>query len=512
MIQTDVIVIGGGATGTGILRDLAMRGFRAILVEKGDLAHGTTGRYHGLLHSGGRYAVKDPLSARQCITENQVLRRIAAAFIEDTGGYFVTTPWDDPDYADRFLAACAEVGIPAEELSPTELLRHEPLLCPDISRAIAVPDASLESFGLVWANARAAAAYGAETWTYHQVLGLVVENGAVRGVRVLDLAGGEDKTVHADLVVNAAGPWAGQIAAMAGVRLKMVPSRGTMVIMNHRLVHSVVNRCHMPADGDLIVPVGPVCIIGTTSVPVEDPGDVTVERAEVQRMLEEGARLVPQITSARVLRAYAGVRPLYQEDKPDAEGREVSRAHAVLDHQVRDGVRGLVSVVGGKLTTYRQMAEDAVDVVCRKLGTDRPCRTHLEALPGGEERRYHWLGAPLAEVEAARAHGQLICECELVTREQVEAAARDPDVRSLDDLRRRTRLGFGPCQGTFCAYRAAALFHELKGWSVEETDAALVELLEERWKGQLPILFGDQLRQALLAESIYRELLNVADL
>src|SRR5258708_505476 len=106
MISTEVLVIGGGSTGLGVVRDAALRGFRAVLVEKGDLANGTTGRFHGLLHSGGRYVVKDPVSARECIAENRVLRRIAADCIEDTGGVFVATPWDDPAYGDEVARAC----------------------------------------------------------------------------------------------------------------------------------------------------------------------------------------------------------------------------------------------------------------------------------------------------------------------------------------------------------------------------------------------------------------------
>jgi glycerol-3-phosphate dehydrogenase len=111
-IQTEILVIGGGATGTGVMRDLAMRGFKAVMVEKGDLTHGTTGRYHGLLHSGGRYAVKDPLAAKECIEENRILRRIMPHCIEDTGGFFVVTPWDAPSYAPPFRIGCEVAGIP----------------------------------------------------------------------------------------------------------------------------------------------------------------------------------------------------------------------------------------------------------------------------------------------------------------------------------------------------------------------------------------------------------------
>ena len=113
-INTEVLVIGGGATGTGILRDLAMRGFNAILVEQRDFTHGTTGRFHGLLHSGARYAVKDPEAARECIEENLILRKIMPHCIEDTGGFFVRTPEDEPLYPEKFLAGCQQAGIPVE--------------------------------------------------------------------------------------------------------------------------------------------------------------------------------------------------------------------------------------------------------------------------------------------------------------------------------------------------------------------------------------------------------------
>ena len=107
-LQADVLVIGGGATGAGVAWDAALRGFDVVLVERGDLAEGTSGRFHGLLHSGGRYVVKDPVAAEECVVENATLRRVIPDCIEDTGGLFVTTPDDDPAYGDHFLAGCRE--------------------------------------------------------------------------------------------------------------------------------------------------------------------------------------------------------------------------------------------------------------------------------------------------------------------------------------------------------------------------------------------------------------------
>src|ERR1700761_2551210 len=113
-LSTDVLVIGGGATGAGIAWDAALRGFDVILADRHDLAEGTSGRFHGLLHSGGRYAVKDPNAARECIGENRIIRRVAADCVEDTGGLFVTTPFDDPDFADRLLQGCRDTGVDCE--------------------------------------------------------------------------------------------------------------------------------------------------------------------------------------------------------------------------------------------------------------------------------------------------------------------------------------------------------------------------------------------------------------
>ncbi len=531
--DTEVLVIGGGATGTGVVRDLAMRGFRAILVEKADLANGTTGRYHGLLHSGGRYAVKDPVSARECITENLILRRVIPHCIEDLGGLFVVTPWDDLAFADQWVAACQACGIPVEEITPSQALRQEPMLNPQIHRAFRVPDAACDSFEAVAANAASARAYGAKIWNYHRVVEILRTGDRVVGARLRDERRDEEVIVHADCVVNAAGAWAGQIAAMAGVEITMRPAKGTMIAMNHRFVNTILNRCHPPGDGDILVPVHTVSIIGTTSVPVDDPDRYPIERWEIERLLEEGEKLVPGFARMRALRAWAGVRPLY-EDRPagsqqpvsqerrsdrastsePGDLRAVTRGYTVMDHQQRDGVSGFISVVGGKFTTYRLMAEHTVDAVCAQLGTPRPCRTAEEPVPGPEgratpPRQFYTLGRRLREREREGRQGQLICECELVHRDQIEAFVRETGTRDLDDIRRGLRLGMGPCQGGFCIYRAAALLHEAADTPVEEANHALRSFLAERWKGVRPVLWGDQLRQALLDQWIFDGLLAV---
>ncbi len=525
-LTTEILVIGGGSTGLGVVRDAARRGFRTVLVEKGDLAHGTTGRFHGLLHSGGRYVVKDPVSAKECIEENVILRRIAADCIEDTGGLFVCTPWDDPAYGDEFVRGCATTGVPVEEISPAEALRREPRLNPKISRAFVVPDAAIDSFKTLWANARDAQAHGAKVLIYHRVKRLIMNGQAVTGAVAQNVRTGEELTIDADFTINASGAWAGQIAAMAGLQVTVLAGKGIMIAMNHRLVNMVVNRCKRPADGDIIVPIRTVCVIGTTDVRVPDPDEYDIEPREVQLMLDEGEKLVPGFRQARALRVWGGVRPLYQEHKPGEvkDTRDVSRTYTLLDHPVRDGVPGFLTITGGKFTTFRQMAEVAVNAAGRHLGSERPCTTASAPLPDSEAAHYYWLGARLARREATLHQEQLICECELISRRRLEEAFAQRGTTDLDDIRRTLRLGMGPCQGGFCIYRATGILHALQEkadfpkthdatrTSAREANAALTRFLQERWKGVRPLLWGDQLRQARLDDWIFMGLLNVEHL
>src|SRR3954466_3003176 len=160
-LETDVLVIGGGATGAGVAWDAALRGFDVVLVDRADLAEGTSGRFHGLLHSGGRDVGKDPVAADEGVAENAILRRALPDCIEDTGGLFVTTPDDDPAYGDQFLEGCAKTGVPTEEIDVAEALRMEPRLNPGIKRAITVPDAGIDAWKTVWALANPSSARGA---------------------------------------------------------------------------------------------------------------------------------------------------------------------------------------------------------------------------------------------------------------------------------------------------------------------------------------------------------------
>ncbi len=550
-LSTEILVIGGGATGLGVARDAALRGFKTILVEKGDLAHGTSGRYHGLLHSGARYVVRDPRSAEECYRENLILKRTLPSAIEDTGGYFAALPEDPPEYVQPFLDGCRAAGIPAEGIPPAFALKGEPLLNPKLVRIFRVPDAACDSFDASHVLAESIRAAGGEVWTRHKLVGLRRDGNRIGGAELENIATGERLTLEADLVINCTGVWAGIVAALAGCEVKVTPGKGTMIAMNSRLVNTVVNRLKPPSDGDILVPIGTVAVMGTTEVVVDNPDQYSIDDGEVELLLVEGEKLIPRFREFRVLRAWAGCRPLFQ-DRPDplpgppllekaptgegeADSRLISRAHSVLDHAAREGVEGFISVVGGKFTTFRLMAEQTLDLACRKLGTERKCFTAETPIdPPG--KKFHFLGKRLDEIESG-GKAEIVCECELVTRAQVEAALRQSGSLVLNDLRRDLRLGMGPCQAGFCAYRAAGILHALfstadakraenaekeKPFSlsarsarfasalkdIRATNSALIEFLQERWKGLRPVLWGATLRQMELDLNIYCNLLG----
>ena len=521
--QTDVIIIGGGATGAGVARDCALRGIRVLLLERGDIATGATGRNHGLLHSGARYAVTDRESAEECIKENMILRRIASHCVEETDGLFISLPEDGLDFQAKFIESCRAAGIRADAIEPKEALLLEPSANPAMIGAVRVPDGAIDPFRLTTANLVDAKAHGAEVLTYHEVEDFIREQNRIVGVKARNRRTGEVTEFRAEVVVNAAGIWGHIIAEKAGVTVKMLPAKGSLLIFGHRVNNVVLNRCRKPADADILVPGDTISLIGTTSskVPFDEVDNMYVTADEVDLLLREGTKLAPSLAHTRILRAYAGVRPLVASDD-DPSGRSVSRGIVVLDHSTRDGLDGFITITGGKLMTYRLIAEWTTDLICKKLNNTKKCKTAELPLPGSREKeakvakRMHSI--PVAQrASAINRHGEmaermdassaakrsLVCECEEVSVGEVQYALNELDVNNLVDLRRRTRVGMGTCQGELCACRAAGIMAEAGKYCSREAKQDLVDFLNERWKGMAPVAWGDTLRESEFTMWLY---------
>ncbi len=425
-----IVVVGGGITGAGIARDLALRGVPVTLFERDAPASGATGRCHGLLHSGARYATKDPEAAAECAAENPVLKSIAPKYVESCGGLFLAVSEADAAYGDTLLDACRSASIPVEEISPGESPNKAALRC------FLTSDAAVDPFLMTLANLYDARRNGADVYTGKPVK--AIENGRV----ILD----DESPVEAELVINATGY---ECSALKKTDMQVQPDKGTILVTEKRVCDMVLNRMRPPTDGDIIVPSHTTSLIGTTSA---RSTSMFPTREEYRALMREAAALLPSLKKVRIIRAFSGIRPL----AGSGEGRTLSR-----DYRIEED-NGVITVAGGKLTTYRLIAEKVSDAAMRLLGERGECRTKT-ALP---------------DILRSQPGGDLVCNCEQVSRRLINIDFLRPE-----HAWKFNRIGFGACQGMRCARNAA------RG----------EELLEERWKGIKPVLDDIQLKQSYLS-------------
>lgn len=373
MAPFHAVIIGGGGTGGAVAHDLLLRGFRVTLVERGELTSGTTGRHHGLLHSGARYAVKDKESAVECIEENMILRRIAPGSFEQNDGLFMALTDEEVAYSHEFMEACQDSGIPVKRLTREETLRLEPNVNPAVRLSVQVPDATMDAMRMPLRFFATAKHNGAVIKTYHEVIDFVKRGNAVSAVKVRDHTSGKVYDIGGDIFINATGAWSGRVGEMVGVEVPIRPSPGVMLAVRGRLSNMVINRLHASGDGDIIVPQRNLSVVGTSSWVVEDPDNLGLPEDHIQMMIKYGSELIPAVRTAPFRAAWSAARPLIGPRGADT-GRELSRTFKCFDH-VDEGVEGFVTITGGKATTLRGMAEMTANVVSQKMGVDKECRT-----------------------------------------------------------------------------------------------------------------------------------------
>ena len=369
MNPPEVIIIGAGSTGSALAHDLALRGLGVTVCERAGVASGTTGHNQAQLHSGARYAVVDPESARECILENHILRQIMPGALELNEGLFVAVSDQELAYSGQFLEACLNCGISAREVPVEQALRWEPLLNPRILAAIQIPDGVFDPYRFCLSFLATAQSNGAKVHTFTEVNSIDI--GSCR-VEAIERQSGKKQAFTADAIVNAAGPWVGRVARLAGVEVAVEPSAGAMVTMNGRVCNQVLNLLAPPGDGDIIVPQRNTSILGTTSWTVSDPDNIAIPPDHLELIYSVAEGMVPGIRNYDVRGVMAAARPLLKIE--GASGRLVTRGFACFQHSAQ-GASSFFSVVGGKTSTARLMAEKIGDQVAAYLGWDTPCNT-----------------------------------------------------------------------------------------------------------------------------------------
>jgi glycerol-3-phosphate dehydrogenase len=392
----DVLVIGGGITGAGVARDAAMRGLRTALVERDDFASGTSSRSSRLIHGGLRYLEHGWLHlVFESSRERRTLMRIAPHLVRPLA---FTWPVYDEARVPLWklgaglmmydaLALFRNLGGNHRRLLPEEVLELEPAIRRDGLRGGArYFDASTNDVRLTLANVRAAVDEGATALNHAEVSMLRRAGSHVTGAHILDRITGKGVDVTARAVVNATGPWSDSIR-------RMVDPHASTALRGTKGVHIAVPRDRVgnndaltvlsAIDGRVmfVLPAGSFTIVGTTDTDYAGPIDeVRATRADVDYLLRSANAYFPsaQLTAADVVAAWAGIRPL-------VAGRGVDPGSTSREHSITWTAPGLLSVTGGKLTTYRSMAASVVDQIVRALGaTGRPASTHDVALPGGD--------------------------------------------------------------------------------------------------------------------------------
>jgi glycerol-3-phosphate dehydrogenase len=519
----DVLVVGGGITGTGVALDAASRGLRTALVEKGDLASGTSSKSSKLVHGGIRYLQQKEVGlVYEALAERQILRKTAPHLVRVLPFLLPVFTKDGllPRRIARILGATMwaydltgglRIGKLHKRVSKDEALRYMPTLPADnIAASYIYYDAAADDARLTLTVAKTAAAHGAAVVNYATLVGLSKDTAAnVRGARVR--VDGNEIEIRARTIVNATGVWSDEVRALddAGHNTTIRPAKGIHITVPWSLVQNEI-AVVIPVPKDrrsvFVVPWGGdggphrFTYIGTTDTdydgPIDDPQITADDVAYLLRAINGAS--TTKITEADILGTWAGLRPLVAAAKSERTA-DLSRRHSV-----HTSPGGVVTVTGGKLTTYRRMAADAVDEVVGVLGHGGHSRTKRIALQGADgwdapdipqnlRERYGADGRDVAALE--RSDPQLaraLIEQLPYSRAEVVYAARAEMARTVDDvLSRRTRARLLARDASAAAADdVAALMAGELGWSDDEREHQVARyralVAEERISGGLP--------------------------
>jgi len=527
----DLLVIGGGITGCGVIRDAVRRGLKVALIEANDIASGTSSRSSKLIHGGLRYLEQREFGlVFEAVNERQVLMRIAPHLVTAQG--FLFPVYDTSRHGLGLLKlglwvyeALSMFRSPKlhQNLGLRQVRQVEPLLSDEgLKGAPLYYDCATDDARLTLETMLDAVGAGALVLNHARVESLLRdEGGTICGVQVHDQLAGESTEVRARVVVNATGPWTDRVRSMSGTFNPLLrPTKGIHIVVDYErlpLAHAVV--CTHPEDGRVLfaVPWGDRAYIGTTDTDFEgDPTCVAATTEDVDYLLEACRHYFPEPRLARedVLATWAGLRPLIQDTDANTES-SVSR-----EHEVMVGVDGLLTIAGGKLTTYRVMAQEVVEKALELLVKQHACPgdlvdpcTHQEPLPGavgwpadgdinGIAERVSSAAGPGLSAESA-LHlavrygtrgidiGESLGEQEARMERLVEGR---PEVMGIVDwavtqelactledvMVRRTQLFFRDVdQGLGAAPRIADRMADLLGWSLERRDQEVLSYEEE---------------------------------
>jgi glycerol-3-phosphate dehydrogenase len=533
----DVAVIGGGVNGTGVARDLSLRGLKVVLFERHDLAFGASGNSSGMIHGGPRYMTSNPSVTRSSCLDSGYIQQIAPHLLFRIP--FLVPLKAGPlgrimlDLYDAFFRAYDDFqplkrGKPHTRLDPTDLARLEPGIVGSIAGGVTFDEWGIDGARLCVANAIDARERGTTLYLHTLVESIAKAPAEPNApthyvLRARDVLAQRPVRVRAQVVVNATGAWGPITAALGNLpasRVRIRPGKGIHVIFDRRLSNYGVLTEAIDGRQIFIEPWQNMSVIGTTDDDYYgDLNDVVATSDEVRYLVQGIARIFPSVREARAIGTYAGVRPTLYAYGPNED--KLSREHAIVDHAA-DGAPGVYSMIGGKLASYRMFAEEMSDRIARDLAPATECTTHKRPLPGGDRvpdalviaeqneltpvgarrlvyRHGSRAGRILARIAKRPRERAVVCACEPVCEAEVRHAIGEEMARTVSDVARRTRLGLGACGGMRCAARCGLIVAEEIGMAPREGLAQARAFLERQAKARAVAMGPDQARQEALA-------------
>ncbi len=522
----DIIIIGAGINGVGVARDAAMRGYSVLLLEKQDIAGGATGACSGMIHGGIRYLLNDRSVTRMSCIDSGYIQKIAHHMIFRIP-FVMPVLKSDPfpeiylELAEVYFSAYDRYqphknGLPHGRLDRETLKEVIPLITDDAIGAVTTDEWGIDPFRLAIENAKSAESYGAEIKLGYEIIDFIIDNRSVRGVIALNRHTSRREEFYSKIVANLTGPWSDRVTKSLSKANKVRPSRGVHIIFDRRYLNFAVIAKAVDGRQIFICPHQNGMILGTTDD--DYYGDLDRPFAtldDVEYLYEAMERVIPDIRRFRAIRTMTGVRPtIYEYNKYEDD---LTRDHRIIDHEETDNISGLISMIGGKLAAYRLMSEEFVDVIDKKFGRKNQCKTMTEPLLGEREpysieeyereypldrylisRLIYRYGCQAKEIlnriKSEPHSGEVVCHCEGVTGAEIEYSIEHEWARDLMQIRRRTRLGTGPCQGIRCSFRAAQILATRLNLPITASKDIFFEFIERRWGGRRFILNEYQIK------------------
>lgn len=527
----DVVIVGGGINGVGIARDCALRGISCLLLEKGDFSAGTSGASSGMIHGGPRYMLGNVGITKLSCLDSGYIQKIAPHLLFRIPFLYPVYRHGKSKWATHLLLEAVESFFSAYDqfaplkngkkhtrLSAQDVVSLEPNIPQEnLAGGVTFDEWGIDVARLCMINVVDAIENGATALNHTEVTSVQKNQNRVTGITVKDTITGEEKNISCRILVNAAGPWSPHFAKLFGGRIQLRGGKGIHIAFDRRLFNMAIVSQAIDGREIFIMPYENSTILGTTD---DDYfGDLDDQRClddEISYLLDAIEKVFPAIRQARMTMTWSGVRPtLYGRGQYEDK---LSREHEIVDHAQTDGIEGAVSLIGGKLASYRIMAEETTDWIAAKLGMNQACQTHVRSLPGGDflpdvaELSQAYALDPYTVSRLVYRHGSralrildaikdnpekgaLVCSCEPVTQAEIDYVIQNEMARTLSDLRRRTRLTQGPCQGTDCLIASSAFF--------PDDSQNVSSYWREWWYNRALVLNSDQLKQEEISQAIH---------